>query len=116
MMPAVKSTPDMRYESLVLMHSSPSAWGQCKHLATARMITMRFLMVLAASAIAAAAVLPDLAQLKQMNARFAAVNLKYDTARLSTGDQKALAKLMEAARVLNFIFMDQLWSGDRALY
>ena len=80
------------------------------------MITMRFLLALAAGSIAAAAVLPDLAQLKQMNARFAPVNLKYDTSRLSVGDQKALAKLVEAARVLNFIFMDQLWGGDRALY
>ena len=72
--------------------------------------------MLAASAIAAAAVVPDLAQLKQMNSRFAPVPLKYDASRLSPGDQKALAKLLDAARLLNFVFMDQLWSGNRALY
>ena len=51
-----------------------------------------------------------------MSARFAPVQLKYDEAGLSAGDRKALPKLVEAARVLNFVFMDQLWSGDRALY
>jgi hypothetical protein len=65
---------------------------------------------------AAAAVIPTLDQLKQMSARFAPVTLKYDEAGLSAGDRKALPKLVEAARVLNFLFMDQLWSGDRALY
>jgi len=66
--------------------------------------------------LAAAALMPDLAQLKQMAARFAPVKLNYDTSILSDGDRKALDKLIEAARVLNFVFMDQLWSGDRAMY
>ncbi|MEO8597940.1 MAG: hypothetical protein ABI759_31760 [Candidatus Solibacter sp.] len=73
---------------------------------------MRHLLVL----LAAAAVMPDLNQLKQMNARFAPVTLKHDEAALSPGDRKALPKLVEAARVLNTIFMDQVWSGNRALY
>src|SRR5262249_11250784 len=54
--------------------------------------------------------------LKQMSARFAPVRLKADTSALSAGDRKALPKLIEAAKVLNYIFMDQLWEGDRALY
>ncbi|MBZ5578363.1 MAG: hypothetical protein LAP40_17500 [Acidobacteriia bacterium] len=66
--------------------------------------------------LAAAAVMPDLAQLKQMSARFAPVKLSSDTSTLSAGDRSALAKLIEAARVLNLVFLDQLWSGDRALY
>jgi len=66
--------------------------------------------------LAAAAVMPDLTQLKQMRARFAPVKLKIDQTGLSDGDRKALAKLIDAAKVLNFLFMDQLWSGDRALY
>ena len=60
--------------------------------------------------------MPDLNQLKEMSARFAPVKLKYDTSTLSAGDRQALAKLVEAARVLNAVFMDQLWSGNRALY
>ncbi len=72
---------------------------------------MKLIMMLAACVIAAAAVMPDLAQLKQMNARYAPVTLKYDASRLSAGDRKALAKLVEAARILNLVFMDQLWKG-----
>ncbi len=73
---------------------------------------MKHLLVL----LAAAAVMPDLNQLNQMSARFAPVTLKYDAAALSAGDRKALPKLVEAARVLNHLFMDQLWSGNRELY
>jgi len=51
-----------------------------------------------------------------MNARFAPVTLKYDASKLSEGDKQALPKLLEAARVMNGIFMDQIWSGNRALY
>src|SRR3954451_11542258 len=65
---------------------------------------------------AAVAVIPNLDQLEQMSARFAPVQLKYDEAGLSAGDRKALPKLVEAARVLNLLFMDQLWSGNRPLY
>ena len=73
---------------------------------------MKLLVVL----LAAAAVMPDLAQLKQMSARFAPVKLNTDTSALSAGDRQALGKLVDAARILNFVFMDQLWAGDRALY
>ena len=73
---------------------------------------MRHLLVL----LAAAAVMPDLNQLTQMSARFAPVTLKYDAAGLSAGDRQALPKLVEAARVLNHLFLDQLWSGNRELY
>lgn len=65
---------------------------------------------------AAAVTLPNLAQLQQMSARFASVKLHVDESGLSAGDRQALAKLVEAGRVMNSIFMDQLWSGDRALY
>ena len=66
--------------------------------------------------VATAAVMPDLSQLQNMSARLAPVKLKYDESSLTSGDRQALAKLVEAARVLNFTFMDQLWSGGRAWY
>jgi len=66
--------------------------------------------------LAAAVVMPDLNQLTRMTDRFAPVTLKVEETGLSAGDRQALAKLTDAARVINFIFMDQLWSGDRALY
>jgi hypothetical protein len=58
---------------------------------------------------------PDAAQLDRMAARFARAELKVDTAALSNGDRQALAKLIEAARVVDDIYLDQLWSGNHAL-
>ena len=51
-----------------------------------------------------------------MIARFASTPLKVDTSKLSPGDRAALAKMIQAARLLNDIFMKQLWSGNAALY
>jgi hypothetical protein len=59
---------------------------------------------------------PSLAQLDQMASRFAPTTLRVDTSRLSSGDRQALVKLIEAARVLNDIFMQQMWDGNLALY
>jgi hypothetical protein len=64
----------------------------------------------------AAAAMPDLAQLEQMTARLAPVAIKVDTTRLSAGDRRALSKLVEAAHVMDGLFMDQLWSQNRAFY
>jgi hypothetical protein len=60
--------------------------------------------------------LPTEAHLETMAARFAPTPLRVDTSRLSPGDQKALAKLIEAARLLDDVFLQQYWSGDTALY
>ncbi len=62
-----------------------------------------------------AATIPDLAELNRMIARYAPVELRADTSRLSPGDQKALAKLIEAAKVIDDIFLEQVWSGNKAL-
>ncbi|HEX3155913.1 MAG TPA: hypothetical protein VHV32_14895 [Candidatus Angelobacter sp.] len=59
---------------------------------------------------------PNTDELNQMAARFAPVNLEVDLSGLSAGDKKALAKLVEAARIVNPLFMRQFWSGDLALY
>lgn len=66
---------------------------------------------------ATAADVPGLAELSQMAAaRFANTRLDVSTADLSAGDKKALIKLIKAARIVNTIFMEQIWSGDLALY
>jgi hypothetical protein len=62
------------------------------------------------------AAVPDLAQLEKMAARFAPTPLRVDTSKLSAGDRQALVKLIEAARILNDIFMQQMWDGNLALY
>src|SRR5262249_48938700 len=56
------------------------------------------------------------AELNQMAARLAPTELRVDPSPLSPGDQKALAKLIEASRILNDIFLSQLYSGNQALY
>jgi len=63
-----------------------------------------------------AVTMPNLTQLKEMSARFAPVEMRVDTSALSAGDQKALVKLLEAARVVDHIFLTQLWSGNQAMY
>jgi Peptidase family M49 len=60
--------------------------------------------------------MPGLAQLEKMTNRFAPTPLRVDTSKLSSGDQQALVKLIEAARILNDVFMRQMWSGNEALY
>lgn len=59
---------------------------------------------------------PTQTQLQQMAARFAPTPLRVDTSALSSGDRQALVKLIEAARLVNDVFMKQYWSGDLALY
>src|SRR5271170_464760 len=63
-----------------------------------------------------AQVTPDAAQLAKMAARFAPTTLRVDTSKLSSGDRQALVKLIEAARLLNDVFLQQLWDGNLALY
>ncbi|HEV1288442.1 MAG TPA: hypothetical protein VNU44_24160 [Bryobacteraceae bacterium] len=58
---------------------------------------------------------PDLAELNRMIARFAPAEIRADASQLAPGDQKALLKLMDAASVIDDLFITQLWSGNAAL-
>jgi len=60
--------------------------------------------------------IPNLAQLKQMEARYAPVELHVDTSALSPADQKALPKLLDAAHLIDDIFLTQYWSRNQATY
>ena len=62
------------------------------------------------------AAIPNADELKRMAARFAPVELRVDTFKLSKDDVRALSKLIEAARVVDHIFLQQLWSGNLKLY
>jgi hypothetical protein len=73
-------------------------------------------LVLAAAAMRGAEPqIPNLAALRRMSARFAPTELQVDTAALQAGDRKALVKLIEASRVVNDLFLTQLWSENPAL-
>src|SRR2546423_690949 len=56
--------------------------------------------------------MPDQAQLEQMIARFTPTDVAADTSKLSAGDQQALAKIIQAARLMDDIFLRQVWSGN----
>ncbi len=47
--------------------------------------------------------------------RFAPTTLTADTSRLSAGDRRALAKIIEAAKLLDPLYFQQVWSGNPAL-
>jgi len=60
--------------------------------------------------------IPDLAQLKQMSARFAPTPMRADQTGLSAGDKGALSKLIEAGGVVNRLFMQQMWRRNLETY
>ncbi|MBZ5648212.1 MAG: hypothetical protein LAN37_13430 [Acidobacteriia bacterium] len=51
-----------------------------------------------------------------MAARFVPTEMKVELSKLSAGDRKALARLVEAARVIDDIFLTQYWAGNHDLY
>ena len=55
-------------------------------------------------------------QLQAMAKRFAPVDLTADTATLSAGDRVAIAKLIEAAKIVDILQLRQRWSGNEALW
>jgi hypothetical protein len=60
--------------------------------------------------------IPDLLALERMIARFAPVELRADTSKLSAPDKQALEKLIAAARLVDDLFLTQYWRGNHALY
>ena len=58
----------------------------------------------------------DLSRLNAQIAEFAPTPLQLDTSHLTVGDRNALVKLIEAGRVIDDIFLQQLWTGNEALY
>jgi Peptidase family M49 len=55
------------------------------------------------------------AELQKKIARFAPTVLTANTARLSVKDRQALAKIIEAAKLLDPLFLRQVWSGNAVL-
>ena len=55
------------------------------------------------------------AELQKKIARFAPTVLTANTTRLSAKDRQALAKIIEAAKLLDPLFLRQVWSGNAAL-
>ncbi|HVO12857.1 MAG TPA: hypothetical protein VMX54_19105 [Vicinamibacteria bacterium] len=62
-----------------------------------------------------APVIPDEARLLAMTARFAPVDIGADLSRLPAGEKQALARLVAASRLVDAIFLRQVWAGNEAL-
>jgi Peptidase family M49 len=58
---------------------------------------------------------PNVDQLKTMAARFAPVDLSADLSKLPANERQALAKLVEAAKVMDTLFLRQVWAGNETM-
>jgi len=59
--------------------------------------------------------LPDASTLQQMAARFAPTEITADLSRLSDRDRSVLAKLVEASKIVDALFLRQVWAGNEAM-
>ncbi|OJH33578.1 dipeptidyl-peptidase 3 family protein [Cystobacter ferrugineus] len=69
----------------------------------------------AAEPASAPARLPTAAELKRMTARFAPVDIQVDVSKLPESERRALAKILQAARIMDPLFMRQAWAGNATL-
>ncbi len=67
------------------------------------------------SATKAAESLPGLAELRSMTARFAPAEIGADLTPLPERERRALATLVEAAKVMDSLFLRQVWAGNDAM-
>jgi hypothetical protein len=56
--------------------------------------------------------MPDTAKLQQMAARFAPTDIGTDLSKLSSSDRQVIAKLVEASKIVDAIFLRQVWGGN----
>ncbi len=87
---------------------------------TRLLFALAFSLVITASAAAAPApasnALPDAKRLEQMATRFARTDLTADLSKLSADDRRVLAKLVETSKIIDGIFLGQMWMvGAHAL-
>jgi len=73
-------------------------------------------VALAAACATAFAAPAGVADLNKMSKRYAPIALTADTSKLSAGDKKAIAKLIEAAKIIDLLQLRQRWSGNEALW
>jgi hypothetical protein len=80
------------------------------------MTTQLLTLVLAASAtMVVAEGLPDAAQLRAMAARFAPVEITADVSALPDKERQALGRMIQASRIMDSLFLRQVWAGNESL-
>src|SRR3954465_6523794 len=60
-------------------------------------------------------VMPTLAALQKMTARFAPADIGADISALPKNERDALARLVDAARIMDALFLRQVWAGNAAM-
>src|SRR3954469_909168 len=85
-------------------------------------VTFRAATIVAAAALAFASLgrgqgsaAPDTQKLQQVAARFAPTDITADLSKLSDADRRVLAKLVEASKIVDALFLRQVWSGNEAM-
>ena len=58
---------------------------------------------------------PDTQKLQTMAARFAPTEIGADLSKLSDADRRVLVKLVEAAKIVDALFLRQVWVGNEAM-
>src|SRR5437870_3332536 len=58
---------------------------------------------------------PDTLKLQKMAARFAPTDIGADVSTLAPADRRVLAKLVEASKIIDALFLRQVWAGNDAL-
>ena len=61
------------------------------------------------------AAVPGTQRLQQMAARFAPTDISADLSRLSDADRRVLAKLVEASKIVDALFLRQVWAGNESM-
>ena len=59
--------------------------------------------------------IPSASQVATMAARFAPADIRADVSTLPESERRALAKLVDAARLMDSLFLQQVWAGNDAL-
>ena len=58
---------------------------------------------------------PATADLQRMTARFAPTEISADLSKLSAANRQVLAKLVEASKIMDALFLRQVWSGNESM-
>jgi hypothetical protein len=58
--------------------------------------------------------IPDQAALERMTARFAPVDITADVSGMPAGERQVLGKLIQASRIIDAVFLRQVWAGNEA--
>jgi hypothetical protein len=59
--------------------------------------------------------MPDAVKLQAMAARFAPTDMTADLSALSPADRQVIAKLVEASKIVDALFLRQVWSGNETM-